>query len=185
MNYLAQNCDPEIHTWPISLQSLGFPTLSFSQHIQVKFWFCFFVFFFKVHRSTWTCQKSCDIQLSYTCKYGNLEDNWLFYSRTSTIMFCTPPKSTHLESCQNELLSNSGITSVALIKRATATISHICKFFIRPSIRGPTAIVTRVHYILVQHNQQPVAFVFEQNVYAKVESKEEFLLRYLLQLSFG
>lgn len=32
----------------------------------------------------------------------------------------------HLESFQNEALSNSGITSVALIRRAIATMSHIC-----------------------------------------------------------
>lgn len=33
----------------------------------------------------------------------------------------------HLESCQKDLLSSSGTTSVAFKMRATATISHICK----------------------------------------------------------
>jgi len=32
----------------------------------------------------------------------------------------------YLVSCQNDLLSSSGITRVAFMIRATATISHIC-----------------------------------------------------------
>lgn len=33
----------------------------------------------------------------------------------------------NLESCQKDRLSNWGITSVAFIKRATATMSDICE----------------------------------------------------------
>ena len=51
---------------------------------------------------------------------------------------------------------------------------HIfARFSFAFQVRGPTWIVTQVHYLLVQNNQQPVDFVFEWNIYAKVESNDK------------
>jgi hypothetical protein len=58
----------------------------------------------------------------------------------------------HLLSCQNDFLSSSGITSVAFIMRAIATISHICSKSNKFSTSSNTTI--KVHSIMISNNKQ-------------------------------
>ena len=80
----------------------------------------------------------------------------------------------HLESCQNDPLPNSGITNVAMILRATTTMSQICD----SSQEMNTCISPPVHVLnsLHEFNVMKTTLCWKYRLYGETSQVQWFFL---------